>query len=194
MTGPVRIWREAEQTAESAFDALQKLEAESANLWPPISCDTARVREECDRADHIHDRLYRDGKTVAQVLETTATLTETYTTIVSMVEQREATYRAQRPALDETLDRMGRWCAALERYRDRNADDPAIASAIRARLDEIETGWTQLQVRYDQAPGLVPGEEALRTLNDLWLQARREIPLGPGMDVIAAGEVEAQPR
>ena len=189
LTGPVRIWREAEQTAESAIDALQRLEAESANLWPPISCDMAQVKEEFDRADHIRDSLYRDGKTVAQVLETIATLTESYTSIVTMAEQREAAYRAQRPALDATLDRMGRWCAALERHRDQNADDPAIASAIRARLDEIEAGWTQLQVRYDQAEGLVPGEEALRTLNDLWRQARREIPLGPGKDVIAAGEV-----
>jgi len=188
LTGPVRIWREAEQTAESAIDALQRLEAESANLWPPISCDTARVKEELDRANHIRDSLHQDGKTVAQVLETTATLAETYAAIVTMAEERETTYRAQRSALDNTLDRMGKWCAALERYRDRNADDPAIASAIRARLDEIEAGWTQLQVRYDQAPGLVPGEEALRTLNDLWLQARREIPLGPGMDVITAGE------
>jgi len=189
LTEPVRIWREAEQAAESAFDALQKLEAESSNLWPPISCDTARVKKEFDRADQIRDSLYQDGKTVTQVLETTTTLTETYTTIVTMAEQREETYRAQRPALDDTLDQLEKWCAALERHRDQNADDPAIASAIRARLDEIETGWTQLQIRYDQAPGLVPGEEAQRTLNDLWLQARREIPLGPGMDVIAADEV-----
>ncbi|MCJ7549773.1 MAG: hypothetical protein MUQ30_08845 [Anaerolineae bacterium] len=189
LTDPVRIWREAEQTAESTIDALQKLEAESANLWPPISCDAARLREECDRANHIRDNLFQDGKTLAQVLETTTTLMESYTAIITTAEQRETTYRAQRSALDNTLDRMGRWCAALERYRDRNAGDPAIASAIRARLDEIEAGWTQLQVRYGQAPGLVPGEEALRTLTDLWLQARREIPLGPGMDVIAAGEV-----
>ena len=186
---PVQTWREAEQTAESAFDALQKLEAESASLWPPISCDTARVKKEFDRADGLRDRLYQDGKTVAQVLETTTTLTERYTTIVAMAEQREETYRVQRTALDDTLDLMSRWCAALERHRNQNADDPAIASAIRARLDEIEAGWTQLQVRYDQAPGLVPGEEAQRTLNDLWLQACREIPLGPGMEVIAAGEV-----
>jgi hypothetical protein len=189
LTEPVRIWREAEQAADSAFDALRKREAESADLWPPISCDTARVKEEFDRADQIRDSLYQDGRTVALVLETTTTLTETYTTIITMAEQREETYRAQRPALDDTLNQLERWCAALERHRDQNADDPAIASAIRARLDEIEAGWTQLQIRYDQAPGLVPGDEAQRTLNDLWLQARREIPLGPGMDVIMAEEV-----
>jgi len=189
LTEPVRIWREAEQTAENAFDALGRLEAESANLWPPISCGTARVKEEFDRADRIRDSLYQDGKTVTQVLGTTTMLTEIYTTIVTMVEQREETYRTQRTALDNTLNQLEDWCTALERHRDQNADDPAIASAIRARLDEIEANWTQLQVRYDQAPDLVPGEEALRTLNDLRLQARREIPLGPGMDVITAGEV-----
>ncbi|MBN1249491.1 MAG: hypothetical protein JXC32_17650 [Anaerolineae bacterium] len=189
---PVAQWRDGEQRSETAFEDLQRLETASARLWPPLSCDTATVKARFDLADQARDSLYQDGTTVSQVLATVTALTEHYNQIVTMVEQRDAAYHAQRLALDATLDQLERWCAQLERYRDEHAGDDAIAAAIRARLDEIEAGWTQLQIRYEQAPDLVPGEEAQRTLNDLWRQAHRVLPLGPGLDVLTAEEVEGR--
>ena len=99
------------------------------------------------------------------------------------------TYEAQRTTLDEILARLDAWCNALEDYRKRHHDDPAVAAAVRARLDEIEASWNQLQVQYDHAPDLISGERALRDLDNLWRQAHRDLPLGGRADIIPADQI-----
>jgi len=190
LTAPIERWREAEQEAETRFTDLLRLEHESARLWPPVSLDTATVKAEFGEADRVRDQLYQHGRSVTHVVDTLKTLTETYNGIVAMVEDRERVYHDQRPVLNRTLGYMETWCARLERYRGEHAGDDIAVAAIRARLDEIEASWTQLQIRYDQAEALIPSEEALRSLNDLWRQARRQLPLGPGQDILTADEIE----
>ena len=82
------------------------------------------------------------------------------------------------------------WCNALESYRQRHEDDPAVVAAIRARLDEIENASAQLQTDWDKAAGLVPGDEARKALDTLWRRAHRDVPVGAGINVIPTGWVE----
>jgi len=186
---PVSRWREAQEKAEDALGALQLLEVRSGRLWPPVSCDTKAVKAKMRQADTARDTLRQGGATVHEVIDATRSLAVSYEQVASMATERERTYEAQRTTLDEILARLDAWCNALEDYRKRHHDDPAVAAAVRARLDEIEASWNQLQVQYDHAPDLISGERALRDLDNLWRQAHRDLPLGGHADIIPADQI-----
>lgn len=185
----VAAWQTAQREARDAFEGLKRLEADSARRWPPVSCGLETVAAQMALADEARDRLQRDGDTARHATQLLTEMIQHAQRIVALVERREAAYETLRPELDAILNDLDIWWAALEGYRDRHPDDPALAAAVRARLDEIEAAGTELQVRFEQA-GLISGDEAQRALEHLWQQAHRDLPVGAGLDVIPVEAIE----
>ncbi len=158
--------------------------AQSARLLAPVSCDTAGVKALLDQAETLQGRLKGEGVTVERAIALLEDLVTRYNHVVTATGEREATYRALRPHLDIALDRLDAWSDALEAYQKEHAADPAVVAAIRARLDEMQTATTQLQIEWERADTLIPGEDARRALDTLWRQAHRDIPVGAGSNVI----------
>ena len=75
---PVDHWHAAQQEAEAAYRQLQRLELQSARQWPPVSCDTASVKAQLDRAAEAQATLAEKGSTIKQVLSEIRDLTERY--------------------------------------------------------------------------------------------------------------------
>ncbi|MGC9347195.1 MAG: hypothetical protein ACP5JG_03560 [Anaerolineae bacterium] len=190
LSDPVERWREAEAEATRAFAGLQHLEAVSSRLSPPVSCDTAPVASHLAAVEQRREQLLQNGATVEDVVAELDEIAQRYREAVEMVTHREEAYEARRAELDATLDRLEAWCADLEAYGKLHRNDPAIRSAVRARLDEIESAWTQLRVQYERESGLIPGDEAQRALDRLWRQAHRDLPIGAGADIIPAIAIE----
>ncbi len=187
---PVRRWREARQSAEAAYRRLQALEVQSARQWPPVSCDSPAVKAQLEQAEGMHGRLKQEGTTVERATALIEDLTTRYTNVVGLTGEREAAYRALRPHLDIALDRLQAWSEALAAYQKEHEADPAVVSAIRARLDEMQSASTQLQIDWERSDTLIPGEDARRALEGLWRQAHRDIPVGAGSNVIPVEWVE----
>lgn len=185
----VRSWQATRQAARDAFEGLKRLEADSAQRWPPVSCGLETVAAQMALAEEARDRLRRTGDTVRRVAEMLTEMTQHAERIVALVERREAAYEALRPELEGILNDLDRWCDILEDYRDRHHNDQAIAVAVRTRLDEIEAAGTELQIRFEHA-GLISGDEAQRALEHLWRQAHRDLPVGAGLDVLPAEAIE----
>ena len=181
---PVNRWHEAQRQAELDFGRLVALEKQSRRSWPPISCDTVVLQPEFDLADRLQQQLHREETTVTQVIATADELAHLYARISALVTERETGYHLLRPKLEEVLDRIDDWRKDLKAYGKQHSSSPAVASAIRARLDEIEASFSQLHLDYGQEQELVPGDEALRVLEALWRQASRDVPVGAGMNVI----------
>lgn len=184
LADPVRRWREARQSAEAAYRRLQALELQSARLWPPVSCDTVGVKALLDQAETLQGRLKGEGVTVERATALLEDIVARYNHVVAATGEREATYRGLRPHLDIALDRLDAWSDALGAYQKEHEADPAVVAAIRARLDEMQTATTQLQIEWERADTLIPGEDARRALETLWRQAHRDIPVGAGSNVI----------
>jgi hypothetical protein len=181
---PVAQWHEAQEQAEAAFKRLTALEKQSRRSWPPISCDTGVLQPEFELAERLQQQLHRKGTTASQVVTAADELTQLYIRIDTLVVERERAYEALRPKLEALLDRIDNWCNDLKAYGKQHSSNPVVASAIRARLDEIEASVTQLHLDYGKEQELVPGDEALRVLEALWRQSSRDIPVGAGMNVI----------
>jgi DNA repair exonuclease SbcCD ATPase subunit len=155
LSDPVERWREAEAEASRAFADLQHLEATSARLSPPVSCDTAPVAAHLASVEERREQLLQGSAKVAEVATTLDEIAAGYREVVKMVAQREDAYGTRRAELDATLDRLEAWCADLEAYEKLHRNDPAIRAAVRARLDEVESAWTQLQIQYERGSGAV---------------------------------------
>jgi hypothetical protein len=138
------------------------------------------------------EQLLQDGATVEGVVAELDKIARGYREAAEMVAQREEAYESHRAELDATLDRLEAWFADLEAYGKLHRNNPAIRAAVRARLDEIEAAWTQLQVQYERGDELISGEEAQRGLDRLWRQAHRDLPIGAGVDIIPAIAIERQ--
>ena len=188
---PVLRCRAAQQEAEAALRRLQRLEIQSARLWPPVSCDTEGVKAQLDQAQAAQATLAREGTALKRALVALKELTQRYQAVVALVEARSQAYTTLRPQLDATLERLERWIEALERYRRDHEDDPAVVAAIRLRLDEIESATRQLQTDWQRTDALVPGDQALRALEGLWRQAHRDIPIGAANHVIPTKWIES---
>ncbi|MGC9371658.1 MAG: hypothetical protein ACP5DX_19175, partial [Paracoccaceae bacterium] len=192
LTEPIRRWRAAQTASEEALRNLRRLQARSARQWPPVSCDVETVETQAELAGREQKALQRSSSTVADVINRVTDLTQRYERIVAMVDARREAYETLRPQLDALLDRLERWSSDLETYAKHHQADGMVVAAIRARLDEIESAWTQLQVAYDQRRAPLRGPDALRDLENLWRQARRDIPVGAGIHVIPASWIAGE--
>jgi hypothetical protein len=88
------------------------------------------------------------------------------------------------------MSEIEEWQEALERYQQAHETDPTTVAAVRARLDEIESSVLKLSQPYRARNHLVPPAEAKRRIEVLWEQARRDLPLGAGYDVIPMRHIE----
>jgi hypothetical protein len=181
---PVSLWQEAQRQAELDFSRLKALEEQSRRSWPPVSCDVIVLQPEFELAEGLQHQLHRENTTVTQVVAAADQLAHLYGRISALIAERERAYHAHRPKLDGLLDRLEHWRSDLKAYGKQHNTNPVVASAIRARIDEIEASLTQLHIDYGQGQELVPGDEALRVLEALWRQATRDVPVGAGMNVI----------
>ncbi len=188
---PVLRCRAAQQEAEAALRRLQRLEIQSARLWPPVSCDAEGVKAQLDQAQVTQATLAREGMALKRALAALKELTQRYQAVVALVEARSQAYATLRPQLDAALERLEGWMEALEGYRRQHEDDPAVVAAIRVRLDEIESATRQLQTDWQRTDALVPGDQARRDLEGLWHQAHRDIPIGAANHVIPTKWIES---
>ena len=187
---PREAWEKARAKAERQMSNLIDLEEEARRLWLPISCDSQAVESQMSAAYASETYLKNHGQTVPQVIATLREAGRTYAKASAMAETRARRHREARSYLERRKNDIETWQGALARYREAHDADPTVVAAVRARLDEIDAAMRQLTQPYQEEGRLVSPEEARRRVEHLWEQARRDLPLGAGYDVIPMRHIE----
>jgi chromosome segregation ATPase len=190
LTQPRDAWERAREEAEQQLRDLIDLEEESQRTWLPLSCGTEAVDAQMAAAYEAEAHLRHHGETVPQVIATLRDATRSYAKATAMADARAETYKNARAHVERRVKEIERWQDDLERYRQTHGADPAALAAVRARIEEIDAAMQQLS-RPDRPEGrrLTP-EEAKHSVDRLWEQARRDLPLGAGDDVIPMRHIE----
>lgn len=187
---PRKAWEKAREEATRQMSRLRDLEQEVRHTWLPVHCDRQAVESQMSAAYAAEITLKEHGETVPQMIATLRETTRTYAKVIAMAEARAERHSDTRAQLERRRKDINRWQKTLERYRKANDADPTIVAAVRARIEEIDTALRQLSRPYREAGHLLAPEEAKRRVEHLWEQARRDLPVGAGDDVIPMRHVE----
>ncbi len=187
---PREAWGKARQEAERQMRNLLDLEQEAQLAWLPLSCDTPAVETQMSAAYSAEAYLSHHGETVPQVIARLREATRSYAKAIAMAEARHQKHMETQAYLERRINDIDDWQGALERYRKANEADPTVVAAVRARLEEIESAIRKLSQPHREEDRLVSPEEAKRRIEHIWEQARRDLPLGAGYDVIPMRHIE----
>ncbi len=190
LTPPRDAWTKARREAEQQLRHLLDIEEKAQITWLPLSCDAEAVKAQMTTAHEAETYLKHHGDTVPQVIARLREATNSYAKAIAMAGARAQRHKAVRAHIERRIKDIERWEGNLARYRQAHDEDADTVAAVRARIEEIDAAMRRLRTPYQKEGRLLSPEEAKRSIEDLWEQAHRDLPLGAGDDVIPVRHVE----
>lgn len=164
------------QAARSAAEgALSRLEASTAERWPPTRYNRAEIARQLNEIKHSAAGL-ASSRTRADYQQLSQQIVRSYQNCAAFVAAEQQKVNAQKHAVTRIEGLIVAWQSQLEARLLENPDLPEAArSAAQARIAEILARLERL--RQDIPFRTRDPDQAARQIADIWDRARREIKI-----------------
>jgi len=192
LQGPRETWERVRRETQARYEQLDKLKRSVEGAWPPLGCDMQRVDDLLRRARGSEDRLPRQGRSVAQVLEILDGAVRTYEEASEGIKAQEGQIKQEHADLVEQMRRIERWQKQLRAYRQAHADDLAVSQAVDSRLAGIDEDLRALQTQWTRNPPSFGDANA--RLQIIWSGATSDMPLRGSTRIIRTKDIDGKAR